>query len=205
MAEEPDYELIPGGDDAPREHEAAARPVGVWIALVLLIVAAGIAVYIVFRGRLTPAPVETAAPVVETPAPPSPLGAEPAPVEVPPLGESDPVVRELVRALSSHPRVAAWLATEGLIRNFTTAVTNVAEGVTPAQHLAPLRPESGFRVVERGDDLYIDPASFQRYNGLADAAASIDPAGAAKVYATLKPRTGVDPRRAAGNRLRLRR
>jgi hypothetical protein len=43
-------------------------------------------------------------------------------------------------------------------------------------------------VVERGGDLYIDPRSYERYDTLAAAAESIDPAGAARLYATLKPR-----------------
>lgn len=51
-----------------------------------------------------------------------------------------------------------------------------------------LRPSSPFRVVERSDGLYLDPRTYERYTGLADAAASIDPAGGARLYATLKPR-----------------
>jgi len=51
-----------------------------------------------------------------------------------------------------------------------------------------LRPASAFRVVEQNGQLVIDPQSYARYDGLAAAAASIDPAGAARLYATLKPR-----------------
>jgi hypothetical protein len=50
------------------------------------------------------------------------------------------------------------------------------------------RPSSSFVVVQRGRDLIIDPRSYQRYDALAAAAASLDPQGSAKVYATLKPR-----------------
>jgi hypothetical protein len=109
-------------------------------------------------------------------------------VTVPPLDESDPVVRTLVEQLSSHPAVAAWLATGGLVRNFTVVVTNIAEGATPAVHLRVFRPQATLSVIKRGDGLYIDPASYHRYDSVAAAAASVDPAGAARVYATLKPR-----------------
>ena len=34
----------------------------------------------------------------------------------------------------------------------------------------------------------MDPASYERYTPLADAVASVDPAGSARLYATLKPR-----------------
>ena len=44
------------------------------------------------------------------------------------------------------------------------------------------------RFFARGQELHISPRSYERYDYLADAAASIDPAGAARVYSTLKPR-----------------
>jgi hypothetical protein len=109
-------------------------------------------------------------------------------VTVPPLDESDPVVRELVRQLTSHPTVAAWLATDGLIRNFTVAMANVADGVTPQRQLRSLRPQAAFAVKRDGDRLVIDPASYRRYDNIAAAVASIDPDGAKRLFATLKPR-----------------
>jgi hypothetical protein len=51
-----------------------------------------------------------------------------------------------------------------------------------------LRPSSAFEVVERRGIAYIDARSNDRYAMIADAVASIDPAGAARVYATVKPR-----------------
>jgi hypothetical protein len=84
--------------------------------------------------------------------------------------------------------VAAWLATDGLIRNFTVVVANIAEGSTPAARLRALAPAGPFRVVEQGDELLIDPRSYERYDRLAEAVASVDPAGSARLYATLKPR-----------------
>jgi hypothetical protein len=97
-------------------------------------------------------------------------------------------VRELVRRITSHPTVLAWLATDGLIRNFTVVVENIVEGTTPAGHLKALRPSAPFQVVERNGELFIDPKSYERYDAIAAAAGSVDPAGAARVYATLKPR-----------------
>ena len=93
----------------------------------------------------------------------------------------------IVKPITSHPRVAAWLAPEGLIRNFVVVVSIVGEGRTPAGQLRVLRPSACFRVVERGGDPYIDPNSYEGYDGLTDSAASIDPAGAARLYATLNP------------------
>jgi len=100
---------------------------------------------------------------------------------------SDAIIRELVGKLSAHPRVAAWLATDGLVRNFTVVVVNIAEGRTPAPQLRRLRPTGAFRVSQRGSDTVIDPRSYDRYTTLAEASASLDPAGSARLYTALKP------------------
>jgi hypothetical protein len=161
-----DYELEKTPDDLPPPR----RSTGWWVLAAVLIAAAAVAAYFVF-GHRPPA----SAPVSERarPAQPAdhPLGGNAAPIVLPPLNETDALVRELVKKISSHPRVAAWLATDDLIRSFTTAATNVAEGKTPARQLPMLRPSSGFRVLERGGDLVIDPRSYERYDALAAAAA----------------------------------
>ena len=97
---------------------------------------------------------QAAAPPVVQPKPESaaPLGAAAEPIDVPALDESDPLVRELVGKLSSHPGVAAWLATDGLVRNFTVVVANIAEGRTPAGHLRSLAPSGSFRIIERNEE-----------------------------------------------------
>jgi DUF3014 family protein len=173
--------------DAGSADTAPRRRAGTWILTGVVVVAAAIAVY--FVGLRQPAP--PAAPPAQTRAPEKPaaqpLGGE-AGIDLPPLEQSDRLVRELVRMISSHPAVAAWLATDGLIRNFATVVINVADGKTPAGQLRPLRPRSEFRTLGRTGALSIDPRSYQRYDTIAAAAASLDPAGSARVYGTLKPR-----------------
>lgn len=131
-------------------------------------------------------------PVAETEVTAGPAAAQPsgaaAPIDVPPLDRTDALVRQLVGALSTHPRVAAWLATDDLIRNFVAAVEAVASGASPAKDVKVLAPEGAFGATARSGGLYVDPRSYARYDALADAVASIDAAGAARVYATLKPR-----------------
>lgn len=183
MPDVSDYDLLKTPDEPPPPQRSA----GLWVLAALLIGAAVIAAFIVF-GRPSSAPAP-AAERVRTPQPAiQPLGGDAAPIVLPPLDESDALVRELVKELSSHPRVAAWLATDNLIRSFTIGVANVAEGKTPARQLPMLRPSSDFRVVERGDGLIIDPRSYERYDALAAAAASMEADGSARLYATLKPR-----------------
>jgi hypothetical protein len=169
----------------PRRSKAAL----LWIVAALLVAAAGFAAYYLYR---TPAPsntaTSTAKPAADAAADPrAALGSDPLSITLPPLEQSDEVVRSLVSALSSHPAVAAWLATDGLIRNFTVVVSNIAEDDPPVVHVARLRPSARFQVVERNGDMVIDPRSYQRYTPLASAVAALDPEGSARLYATLKP------------------
>ena len=109
-------------------------------------------------------------------------------IDLPELGETDPLVRQLVGALSSHPKVAAWLTTDQLIRNFTVVVVNISNGRSPARHLSGLRPTGEFVAREDGEIVNLDPRSYQRYNDYADAIGALDAQGTARLYATLKPR-----------------
>lgn len=108
-------------------------------------------------------------------------------IELPPLDQSDAIVRELVGRLSSHPLAAAWLTTDQLIRNFTTVVLNVANGRTPSAQLTRLKPREAF-IATGGPAPAIDSRSYRRYDAYADAFAALDAKGAASLYATLKPR-----------------
>jgi hypothetical protein len=183
-----EYELLKVADAS--SDLRPRRPPAIFLVLIALIAAAAVAAYIVFMNRRAEAPATTASAdhVTTREQTIRPLGAEPAPIVVPPLDQTDPLVRELVRQITSHPRAAAWLASDGLVRNFAVVVANIDEGIAPAVHLRVLRPATGFEVMRRDDGLAIDPRSYRRYDALAAAAASIDPPGAARVYATLKPR-----------------
>ena len=187
MADVNDFELMKTSDEPPISR-AAARPSWLWLVAVPLVVGTAAAFFLVASHRNRQLPAQTTQADTPGKALVRPLGGTAANIDVPPLDESDPVVRELVKQLTSHPRIAAWLATDGLIRTFTVAVENVSGGMTPASRLRVWRPQSGFETLARGGQLQIAPGSYERYNDLADAAASIDPAGAARLYATLKPR-----------------
>jgi hypothetical protein len=183
MADASEYELLKTPDELPPSR----RSTGLWIVVAILMGVAAIAAFILLIQRPSgPAPAAERVRIQEQVI--RPLGGDAAPIALPPLNESDALVRELVKKISTHPRVGAWLATDDLIRSFTIAVENVAEGKTPARQLPMLRPSSSFRVLERGNDLIIDPRSYERYDGLAAAMESMDADGSARLYTTLKPR-----------------
>jgi len=171
---------LQGGEPPP------ARAAIWWIVAAVLTIATAVGIYIATSRRAVP-PAATAARAASNTASDRPLGYNGDRIDLPPLDQTDPLVRNLVKQISSHPTVAAWLTSDRLIRNFVAVVGNVAEGPSPAVHLRVLRPAAGFKVSERGAQTIIDPRSYERYNAFAAAAESIDPAGAARLYATLKP------------------
>src|SRR5262249_44605525 len=120
-------------------------------------------------------------PLAETPETPSELPA------LPPLADSDTVVRDLARGLSSRPELAEWLATPELVRKVVAAVENVAGGESPRPHLLFLAPATRFDVIRREGRLYVDPQSYARYDRIADVIASLDPKGTAELGRRLQP------------------
>jgi hypothetical protein len=187
-----DFQLLktPSVDEPTRQpsvdEPTRQRAIGLPIVIALLVAASAVATYFVFS-RFAP---RSGPAAVTQPAAPAaaPAAVQEPPVVLPPLDETDPVVRKLMEAVTSSPQIAAWLATDHLVRHFTNGVIDVAGGATAVRWLPMWRPSSSFHVVQRGRDLIIDPRSYERYDRLAAAGASVDAAGAARVYMTLKPR-----------------
>ena len=108
------------------------------VVIGVLVLVFAISGYLAWRARVQPAPV---AAVQQQPPPraaASPTGIQREPgdnIPLPPIDETDPLVRELVAKLSSHPKIAAWLTTDKLIRNFAVVVVNIGDGHTPTTHL----------------------------------------------------------------------
>ncbi len=163
----------------------AGRPLWIVGAAVLLVLAFAGAYMYLRRPASQPAPDATTR--VERPK--ADPGAEAGEqIVLPPLDASDAVVRELVGRLSSHPTVAAWLTTDGLILNFADVTLRIANGESPAQELKATGPVPPFRPRASRDDLFIDPSSYRRYDRYAEAVSALDARGTARLYATIKPR-----------------
>jgi len=109
-------------------------------------------------------------------------------IVLPPLEASDPVVRDLVGRLSSHPTVAAWLTTDGLVQNFAVVTVRISNGESPVQELRAIGPVPPFRPRKAREDLFVDPSSYRRYDRYAQAISGLDARGTARLYATVKPR-----------------
>jgi Protein of unknown function (DUF3014) len=166
------------------------RSWGRTLVLILVAIVAIVAGYLAWRRPFAkPAPVATVQ--QQRPAAPAPSVSQREPgdnIPLPPVDETDPLVRELVGKLSSHPKVLAWLATDKLVRNFTVVLVNVGEGHSPANQLHALALDAPFTASSEDGPGVITPASYRRYDAYADAFASLDARGSAHLYATLKPR-----------------
>ena len=163
------------GSQPPRGSRAKTLAI-----VVLFGVLALVASYFGLR-KSEPEPVAAAVPVDAGVA-----AAPPAAPEVS-LPESDARVRELVGRLSTEPEFAQWLQQQDLVRRFTAAVNNVAEGSSPAMVLGFLAPAGGFQVREARGKATIDDRSFARYDTVARVFGSIDAKMAASVYRELMP------------------
>lgn len=155
--------------------------------LLFLIVAAVLFYFLVYKRSTTPEP-----PALKTP----PATAE----EVPPVEEkqlptlppveldrSDDLVRQLVKELSPHPKVELWLKSKELIRRFTAAVDNIANGLSPRSHIDFFVPAGDFKVIKKGDFFYADPNGFSRYDAVVDVFVSLDSKKTVQLFRSLKP------------------
>lgn len=161
--------------------------VGIFVALIILVVA--IALIWLSTGR------EKQAPQVEAVASPIP-SPEPTPSLEERLSErlkgvtlstSDEAIRQLAASLSARPELVSWMANEDLVRRFVASVNSIAEGKSPNQQVEFLRPSTPFAAEARGDATYVDPASYRRYDALADVIASLDTEGTVVLLHELEP------------------
>ena len=188
MAE--DYELGQTDPDEPSPYRPDPEKKGGLLFPALLALAAIAAIgllavlYLAFKAPEEPEPTPTPPPITV----PTPIPAPSAtPVVLPPLDQSDDLVRQLVTALSASPELGRWLAETHLIQTVTVVTVNVATGESPKPHLQFLAPKTRFVPKRIGRALVPDPASFSGYDVMADAIASLDAGSTAATYRTLEP------------------
>lgn len=175
-------------EKAPSPEDGVPPPRRTQLPVVALVVAAvllfGLTAAYVFLRR-APAASEAPASVAKPAAAPEARKEE---IALPPLDETDAIVRQLVEKLSSHPMVARWLTTDALVVNFVAVTSRIASGVTPAGELKTMGPVPRFTARTSGENTYVDRASYRRYDRYAEAVATLDARGTVGLYNTLKPR-----------------
>ncbi|MCP3142226.1 DUF3014 domain-containing protein [Pyxidicoccus xibeiensis] len=170
----------PSGSPPPHSPSPGANRVKTLAVVVGLGLLALIASYYGLRRHESRPPEVVSAPVPDA-------GPAVAPGPTASLPESDGRVRDLTGRLSSEPEFAKWMQEKDLVRRFTAAVNNIAEGVSPRMVLGFLAPAGGFEVSQVDGTTVIDPPSYGRYDTVARVFGSLDAQGAGSVYRELKP------------------
>jgi hypothetical protein len=103
------------------------------------------------------------------------------------LDKSDDIVRELAGKLSSHVQFPGWLTSGNIIRKFTAAVDNIANGESPEPNIDFFEVKGKFKIEWKSGKAYIDPSIYSRYNVVADIFNSLDTTSCTKLFLQLKP------------------
>lgn len=129
--------------------------------------------------------------------------AEPEPEEsLPPLDESDPLLRESLQSVGADEGLFATLQErENLVSSLGALVDGSSRGVIMRKLLPVPAPEAPFQVMQTDDGLtVIDPASYQRYNPYALAISGLNTGELAAQFHRLRPlfeagwrQLGLDP------------
>lgn len=184
-------------------------------AIVLGVAAVAAILWQVYRESPGTAPIELApvvgapstapeggAPALKESAPPAPRGGETG-VETlqeaeacpavppglrtppPPLTESDGFVRERLGCVGAL--VPLWLQQPDLARRGAVLLDNAKSGKLPPRQVALAASPRSFQAVERDGALFVDPASWRRYDAVTDALTCLPPDEAAALAQVFEP------------------
>lgn len=180
------------------------------VLLVALLVGAG---WWYLRHRSAPEPPlhESATPPPVIVPPPEPLVRHPLPEEVPSLAgadegeeeasgldahlpaplpdldESDEALGELAAWLVARPSLLELLAPEDLIRRAVVTIDSLTTDSLPLPHLPLALPQGRFLVREQGEETWLDPDNFERYERHLALLEAVDPRELAAAYVRLYP------------------
>ncbi len=126
-------------------------------------------------------------------APGAASGAESVPaacptVPAPPpprLEESDGFVRERLTCIGALAPL--WLEAPDLARRAAVLLENAKTGRVPRRQVAFMALEAPFKAMRQGEDIYVDPASWRRYDHTTDVLTCMNPARAAALAYAFEP------------------
>jgi hypothetical protein len=134
---------------------------------------------------VTPKPAAPAVPGIQHPIPPA---AEQQPSQpLPPLDQSDPVVRDSLSGLLGQPAVAKFIVPHQIIRDIVVTVDNLPRKKVAAE-LRPVQPTPGETAVDQqGSATNLSEQNYARYAPIMDVVQSTDPKALAAIYFRLYP------------------
>ncbi len=164
-----------------------------WSTAAVVVVVAGIGVYYryyaqsgapekVQPSRPAPPPAESA----ENTGIQHPVPATADSASLPPLNQSDQVVRDSLAGLLGQQSVQQFLVPENIVRHIVVTVDNLPRKKV-AVDLRPIKPTPGEAVVSQGDTITLSSANYARYAPFVRLVESADPKTLATVYFRLYP------------------
>lgn len=192
-------------DGHPPQPDPSKRRAGPVLAVAGVLLAAAAAAY-GWLGWTSPPP-PSAEPPPESAQPTTPP-EPPAPVASATVAEAtavdpDALLRKVAERGSASPLLHDWLDAQGLLQRFAAAVHQISQGRSPRQVLGFISIPGRFEVIESwdpaaqarlpdgatpGEDrIYVDPASYQRYDGVAAVMRDADVEAWAAGYRRLSP------------------
>jgi hypothetical protein len=134
---------------------------------------------------VAPKPATQPEPAIQHPIPPA--AEQQAQAPLPPLDQSDPVMRDSLIGLLGKPAVAKFLVPHQIIRDVVVTVDNLPRRKVAAE-LRPIQPTPGESVVEQqGGSTILSEQNYARYAPLMDVVRSVDPKALAAIYFRLYP------------------
>jgi DUF3014 family protein len=150
----------------------------IWIGVAAVAIVL-IAVTVFWRYRPAPSEPAPPPPVVQAPPP------RPADAPLPPAKESDARIRSLLALVS--PQLREWLSQPDLLDLWVVVTDNLALDASPRKQLPFLAPKARFKALEKGGRAALDPKSYQRYDFIGGAVASVDARAFASAVRELHP------------------
>ncbi len=165
-----------------------------WSAGIVIAAAIAIGVYYRYYSPAPPPPPPHPAAAPQPAAPPLPAIQHPIPPEagqqqapLPPLDQSDPVVRDSLTGLLGKPAVAKFLVPHEIVRDVVVTVDNLPRKKVAAE-LRPLQPTAGETVVDtQAGSTILSQQNYARYAALMQVVSATDPKALAAIYFRLYP------------------
>lgn len=177
------------------DPEESFRDKAIWWSAGIVI-AAAIAIGVYYRyyspvpaapapnTAVTPPPAAPPVPAIQHPIPPE-AGQQQAPL--PPLDQSDPVVRDSLTALLGKPAVAKYLVPHEIVRDIVVTVDNLPRKKVAAE-LRPVQPTTGDTAVDtQAGQTILSDQNYARYAPAMQVVSAMDPKALAASYFRLYP------------------
>ncbi len=176
------------------EPEESFRDKAIWWSAGIVI-AAAIAIGVYYRyyspvpapppphPAVTPQPAAPPVPAIQHPIPPETEQQAP----LPPLDQSDPVVRDSLTGLLGKPAVAKFLVPHEIVRDIVVTVDNLPRKKVAAE-LRPVQPTTGDTAVDtQAGQTVLSDQNYARYAPVMQVVSAMDPKALAAIYFRLYP------------------